>query len=153
MEHIEIRKATNQDIDNGLLEAFIDGYQFHQEGRPDIFKIQSEEELKDKLLKDLERLEVLVAVHKNEVVGYLAYEIQEKHSKNLYIDQLAIRESFRDKGFGRKLMDEAKKIATDIQCKRIVFNAWTFNEKALSIYDHMGFHRQRILYEMDLGSD
>ena len=32
-------------------------------------------------------------------------------------------------------------------CKKIEFNCWTFNENALAVYDHMGFKRQRIIYE------
>ena len=35
--------ATFDDIDNGLLSVFIEGYRYHQKGRPDIFKNLSEE--------------------------------------------------------------------------------------------------------------
>ena len=48
---MEIREATLEDVDNGLLEVFIEGYRYHQNGRPDIFQIQSDEDLK----KDLEK--------------------------------------------------------------------------------------------------
>ena len=43
---IKIREANIDDVEKGLLEVFIDGYRYHQNGRPDIFK-----NLSDKLIK------------------------------------------------------------------------------------------------------
>ena len=150
MTNIEVRKARLEDIDNGLLKAFIDGYRFHQKGRPDIFINITDEELKNNLLKDFERLEILIAINENEIVGYLAYEIKEKHYKKLYIDQIAVRNEFRKHGFGKILINEVKRIGLEKDCKRIEFNCWMFNENALAMYDHLGFERQRIMYEMKL---
>ena len=150
MNNIVLRKATIDDVNNGLLQSYIDGYKFHQNGRPDIFSITSDEELENKLLKDIDRLNIIVALNENEVVGYIAYEIKEKSSKILYIDQLAIRDEFRKQGIGRILMEEVKKIGIEINCKRIEFNCWMFNENALAIYDHLGYKKQRIMYEMNL---
>ena len=150
MENAIVRKAKLEDIDNGLLKAYIDGYRFHQNGRPDIFSNMSDEELKNKLLKDFDRLEILVALNNDVVVGYIAYEIKEKSYKKMYIDQLAISNEFKKQGFGKQLIDEIIKNAKENDCKRIEFNCWMFNENALAIYDHLGFKRQRIMYEIDL---
>ena len=150
MTNIEVRKARLEDIDNGLLKAFIDGYRFHQKGRPDIFINITDEELKNNLLKDFERLEILIAINENEIVGYLAYEIKEKNYKKLYIDQIAVCSEFRKHGFGKILINEVKRIGLEKDCKRIEFNCWMFNENALAMYDHLGFERQRIMYEMKL---
>ena len=148
---MEIRKAELNDIDKGLLEVFIDGYRYHQNGRPDIFTIQSDEELKDDLMRIFESDSMIVLLNDDRVIGYLSYKIKEKKGNKLMdIDQLVIKEGIRGKGFGKMLIEEAKKIANDNDCVRIVFNCWTFNENALNVYDHLGFKRQRIMYEMSL---
>lgn len=148
---MEIRKAELNDIDKGLLEVFIDGYRYHQNGRPDIFTIQSDEELKEDLMRIFESDSMIVLLNDDRVIGYLSYKIKEKKGNKLMdIDQLVIKEGIRGKGFGKMLIEEAKKIANDNDCVRIVFNCWTFNENALNVYDHLGFKRQRIMYEMSL---
>ena len=151
MEEVKIRKAELDDIKKGLLEVFIEGYKYHQNGRPDIFTIQSDEELEQDLMRIFESDSMIVLLNDDRVIGYLSYKIKEKKGNKLMdIDQLVIKEGIRGKGFGKMLIEEAKKIANDNDCVRIVFNCWTFNENALNVYDHLGFKRQRIMYEMSL---
>lgn len=147
---IEIREANTNDIENGLLEVFIDGYRYHQNGRPDIFKDLSDEELKQDLIKNFESLTTIVLTENNEIVGYLAYRIKERHVKKLDVDQLVISKDSRNKGYGKMLMNETKNIAKKLGCARIELNCWLFNEKALAMYEHIGFERQRIIYEMKI---
>ena len=150
MNNLKVRKAKQEDINNGLLEVFIEGYRYHQNGRPDIFTINSDEELEEELLSIFKSDYIIVIVDDNKILGYLSYKIKERRVKLMDIDQLVIKENVRGQGLGRQLMEEAKKIAKDNNCVRIVFNCWSFNENALKVYDHMGFKRQRIMYEMDL---
>ncbi|MBQ8901674.1 MAG: GNAT family N-acetyltransferase [Bacilli bacterium] len=63
---------------------------------------------------------------------------------------MIISESYRGQGLGKKLMDEAKNIALKNKCDRIELNCWMFNENALAMYEHIGYNRQRIIYEMKL---
>ena len=144
--NFSIREATLNDIDNGLLKVFIEGYRYHQNGRPDIFDNVSDEELKNNLIKVLEELPVIVILDNGTVVGYLAYFIK-KHRKKLEVDQLVILEEYRGKGLGKKLMDEATRIAKANECNRIELNCWLFNENALAMYEHIGYVRQRTIYE------
>lgn len=147
---IEIREANISDIENGLLEVFIEGYRYHQKGRPDIFENLSNEELRKDLIKNFESLSTIVLTLNNEIVGYLSYKIKEKHNKKLDVDQLIITEKCRNKGYGKMLMNEVKNIAKKIGCARIELNCWLFNENALDMYEHIGFERQRIIYEMKI---
>lgn len=147
---IEIREAKISDIEKGLLEVFIEGYRYHQKGRPDIFKNLSDEELRQDLIKNFEELSIIVLTENEEIVGYLAYRIKERHVKKLDVDQLVISEKCRNKGYGKMLMNEAKNIAKKNGCARIELNCWLFNENALDMYEHIGFERQRIIYEMKL---
>ena len=150
MDNIELRKATLEDLNKGLLEAYIDGYRFHQKGRPDVFNIESDEVLKNKIIKDFDRLEIIVSTLNDEVTGYISYEIKEKTYKKMYIDQLAVRNCFKKQGFGKLLMSKVKEIAASEGCKRIEFNCWMFNESAQGMYEHLGFQKQRIMYEMKI---
>lgn len=147
---IKIREATLNDLDIGLLDIFIEGYRYHQDGRIDIFPNISDEALKDDLLKNFENLSTIVILDNDAIVGYLSYKIKEKHTKKLDVDQLVITKSYRGKGLGKKLMNEAKNIAIKNNCSRIELNCWMFNENALAMYEHIGFDRQRIIYEMPL---
>lgn len=145
-----IKEASIEDIDKGLLNVFIQGYRFHQNARPDIFVDISDEELKKDLIKNFESLSTIVVIYNEIIVGYLSYKIKEKHSKKLDVDQLVIDEKYRGQGLGKKLMEEIKNIALNNECDRIELNCWMFNKNALAMYEHIGFDRQRIMYEMKL---
>ena len=145
-----IREANINDIDNGLLEVYIEGYIHHHNGRPDIFRELTNEELRKDLEDILNFFPTIVVEEDNRVVGYLSYKIKEKHTKKLDVDQLVILESYRGRGYGKKLMERIKEIAISENCDRIELNCWMFNESALGMYEHIGFDKQRIMYEMKL---
>ncbi len=147
---MKIREATINDLNNGLLKVFIEGYRYHQNGRPDVFADLSDEDLKKDLIKQFENLSILVIIDNDIIIGYLAYKIKEKHVKKLDVDQLIITEQYRRKGLGKILMNEVKNIALKNNCDRIELNCWIFNEEAIAMYEHIGFERQRIVYEMPL---
>ena len=147
---MNIRKAVDSDIDNGLLEVYIEGYNYHVNGRPDIFMKLTEEQLRKDLNDILNFFPTIVIVDNDRVVGYLSYKIKERHTKKLDVDQLVILEQYRGQGLGKKLMEEVKRIAIDENCDRIELNCWMFNENALAMYEHIGFDKQRIMYEMKL---
>lgn len=145
--NIVIKEADKEDINNGLLEVYIEGYRYHQNGRPDIFINLSDDTLKEDLIKGFEEFEYLIAIENEKVVGYLAYKIKVKHSKKLHVDQLIVTEANRRKGIGKKLMDYAEQIANKKNCDRLELDCWTFNQNALNMYEKIGFDRQRIMYE------
>lgn len=145
-----IREANLNDIDNGLLNVFIEGYRFHQDGRPDVFSNLSDESLKKDLIDNFSKFTILILLDKVEIVGYLAYNIKEKHSKKIHVDQLIITEKSRGQGYGKLLMNELIKIGKQNNCERVELDCWTFNENALAMYEHIGFKKQRIMFEYDL---
>lgn len=148
--NIKIREATFDDIDTGLLKVFIEGYRFHQNGRPDIFVNVSDEVLKENLIDSLNKQSVILIEVENVIAGYLAYQIKERQTKKLEVEELVVLEQFRGKGLGKALMNEAKSIAKKNSCNRIELNCWMFNTNALAMYEHIGFDRQRIIYEMKI---
>lgn len=145
--NIVIKEASIEDINNGLLEVYIEGYRYHQNGRPDIFINVSNDTLKEDLIKGFEEFKYLIAIENEKVVGYLAYKIKEKHSKKLHVDQIIVSEVNRRKGIGKKLMNFVEQIADKEDCDRIELDCWTFNQNAINMYEYIGFDRQRIMYE------
>ena len=123
---------------------------FHQKGRPDVFKSKDEKQLKKDLFANLEKFITLVILVDEKVVGYLAYTIKDKHTKKLYVDQLVILEKYRNQGLRKKMMDEVKNIALKDNCDSLELDCWTCNENAMEMYEHLGFKRQRIIYEKSL---
>lgn len=115
-----------------------------------MFKNIPDEELKKELISNFEKFKILVLLKDEKIVGYLAYEFKGKRTKKMHIDQLIITEKERKHGYGKKLMKEANNIAKENNCDRIELDCWCFNTNALSMYEHIGFERQRILYEMKL---
>lgn len=148
--NILIRDAKIEDIKNGLLDVFIEGYRFHQNGRPDVFVNITDDKLKEDLIKNFEKFNILVLLADENIVGYLAYNIKEKHTKKMNVDQLIIKKEFRYHGYGKMLMDKVREIGKENKCDRIELNCWMFNSNAIAMYEHIGFDRQRILYEMKL---
>ncbi len=147
---IEIREATLNDLDSGLLDVFIEGYRYHQKGRPDIFKNLTDEELKKDLIENFEKLSTIVLLEEQKISGYLSYIIKEHHDKKFFVDQLVISKNCRHQGYGKKLMARAKEIAKTENCERIELDCWMFNENAINMYEHIGYKRQRIKYEMSI---
>ena len=47
-------------------------------------------------------------------------------------------------------MNELIKIGKENNCERVELDCWTFNENALAMYEHIGFKKQRIMFEYDL---
>ena len=148
MNNLIIREINQDDINNGLLDVYIEGYRYHQNGRPDIFKNINNDQLKEDLIRKFNEYLTIVIIDNNKVVGYLSYSINEKNNKKkMYINQLVIKDSYRNKGFGKMLMEEAEKIAKNTNCIRIELDCWLFNDNALEMYEHIGYTKQRIIFE------
>lgn len=145
-----IREATFDDIDNGLLNVFIEGYNFHQKGRPDIFSKKSPEELKRDIENTYFKMQLLVVLIDEKIAGYVAFEIKEKTKRKIHLDQLVIKEEYRHQGLGKALINKVKEIGLEKNCDRIELDCWLFNENALKMYEHTGFKEQRIMFEMKL---
>ena len=47
-------------------------------------------------------------------------------------------------------MDEVKNIALKNNCDRIELDCWMFNKSAIAMYEHIGFDRQIIMFELPL---
>ena len=147
---MNIRKMIKEDIDKGLFNAYKEGYIYHLNGRPDIFQKLSEDEYIKDFNETIKNNEIIVICDNDNVFGYLAYKISSNKIKKLWIEQLCILKEHQNKGYAKKLLNEANIIAARDNCKRIELSCWDFNDKALSLYENLGFNKQRIIFELPL---
>lgn len=148
--NIEIRRANHQDIDKGLLEVFKEGYFYHHQGRPDIFLNLSDAFLRLELIKSLDNYHVFVLVVNNVISGYIAYVIKSAPKRKIHIEQLVIKEDLRGKGYGKMLMNYLENVGKENNCERVELDCWIFNKNAINMYEHLGYEKQRIIYEKKL---
>ena len=143
-----IRKATENDIENNLLNIFIKGYNLHQNNRPDKFSNRTDDKLRDILVESMNKEKFLVIEYENKIIGYASYQIKEKNSnKSLWIDELVIEDDFQGKGFGKIIINKLEELSRGEGCKSIEFCCWEFNKKAQEVYKHLGYKIQRVIYE------
>ena len=131
----------------------------HHKGRPDIFNIgrkYSDEELL-RLIGNSER-PILVSVDEEDrVTGYCFCIFQQyvgnsvmSDIKTLYIDDLCVDESLRQKHIGKELYEAAVKLAKDSGCYNLTLNVWSCNSSAIRFYEAQGLVPQKIGMEMIL---
>lgn len=146
---MEIRTATIKDLDD-LAVLFIEGYNYHKEGRKDIFLDKDEIKLKDELQKELEKedVHILMLIDNNKVLGYMNYEIKKR--SNLWINEIIITKDYRGRGYSRLLIDKAFEVAREKGLKRVELDCWSFNQNAIDMYKYLGFNEQRVTLEKEV---
>ena len=86
----------------------------------------------------------------NNILGFIIFEIKDKRSKTLWIDQLVVDEKERGKGISSLLIKKAEEIAKKEKCVRVEFCCWSFNKHANEIYNHLGFKEQIVIFEKEI---
>ena len=131
----------------GLLDLFIQGYELHRINREDKFKVRENENLRNILLEMLSKSCIIVILEDECIIGYASYKIIENLIKSLWIDEIVVEENFRNKGYGKKVLNYIEKIAEAKECDSIELSCWSFNKRALEIYEHLGFEEQKVIFE------
>ena len=150
---MNIRVADKNDINNNLLNLYIEGYNMHSEKRVDIIKEKSNEELKKNLIDMLENKDetILVIDYNGIIIGYAAISQYKNNVTNtIWIEQIIIDNKYRNKGYGKELIKEISEFAKKNNCGRIELNCWSFNEDALKFYEKIGFKEQRVILEKEV---
>jgi ribosomal protein S18 acetylase RimI-like enzyme len=139
-----IRIANINDIDRILsLEDQI--FELHFNARPDwIGKNPKNYEFKKSTIESNDS-KIFIAEENNEIIGFCIINIREIKNHHMYhdmtnieIEKLCIDEKYRQKGIGRKLFEEVKKLAKEKGAKFIELSVWEFNKNAKEFYEHLG---------------
>jgi len=150
-----IRQANLNDIE-GLVRLLQQISKLHHEGRPDLFKPNSQkfsaEEVK-KILEDKD-FRVFVAVdEKDYMLGYCFCKLKTSNHPvlhtytALYIEDFCVDESSRGQGIGKKLFDAAFEYGKSQGVYNIELNVWNFNKGAVKFYENLGFSARSTVME------
>lgn len=154
-----VRFAKKEDLErvNELRKIVND---VHVEGRPDIFKAGSHDELRDFIYEiwDTENKDIIVAERNSVICGFACVQYVSKpespfmNARTFYdVDEFGVDTAFRRQGVATELIafirEDAKKRGID----RIELNMWEFNQSALAFYESVGFQTYRRY--MELSSD
>jgi ribosomal protein S18 acetylase RimI-like enzyme len=147
MENLIFRKAKLDDRDQ-LDALFREELEYHKRLLPDVFKIPDklidESWLKSTL--DNDNSSLVVAEHTGTIVGAILYNIKVNPADSIYnerifgyIEELIVKESFREKGIGKKLLDFAISDLKNRDVNEIELNVWENNKLGQEFFKKYGF--------------
>ena len=153
MEGCIIRQARVEDYEavENIMKQVQD---LHIEWRPDIYKPCDVVLSYEEFLEALKVGTIQVAVAEDKVVGALLFQYRHVGSDKqvardvLFIDAMAVDESFRGKGIGHMLFDAVKKIAKEKQLDGIELQVNARNIRAKAMYESYGFTEKSINMEL-----
>jgi ribosomal protein S18 acetylase RimI-like enzyme len=154
-KEINIRAGCDSDVEQlAALSASVQ--QLHVAGRPDVFKSENPQVLRDLFMRRLadSTTRIWIAEIAGVVVGH-AVTVDKRQEENVYvyarswreIEEIAVRAEHRRRGVAGALLRQIE-IATQADGISVVeLNAWTFNSAARSSFERLGFVPKNIRYE------
>lgn len=130
---IKIRKSTTKDFQS-ILSLIKEHAVFSKANE----KVTNTVE---QMQKDKALFKCLVAENqRNEIIGIALYYITYSSwvGKSIYLDDLFIKESFREKGVGSIFMNQIIKTAKTMNCNRIRWHVLNWNKTAIDFYKKQG---------------
>jgi len=149
---MEIRRGEERDL-AGIHKLLRQVLKVHHEGRPDLFKANTEKYMDDELraiLREDTKPIFVAEDDRGELVGY-AFCIMQQHVndnimtdiKTLYIDDLCVDESCRGQQIGRRLYEYVLEFARAEGCYNVTLNVWECNPGAKKFYEKCGLKPQK----------
>jgi ribosomal protein S18 acetylase RimI-like enzyme len=145
---MEIRLANSSDCEKILLlEKQV--FEFHLNARPDWIDknkigVKIGIEYFINCIED-ENYRIFVVEEGKNIIGFCVTQIRtiKDHPicfdmKNMEIEDFCIDENYRHKGIGKKLFEEVKKYAKEIEARNVELSVWNFNMDAIKFYESNG---------------
>lgn len=156
-EKVSVRPALVSDY-HGFERIARDVHEHHVNAIPDVFRsvevIVSEDTFAT-LLND-EDIDVFVAEHENEIVGY-AVLLHRRTTRDMhvtrtfsFIDNFGVLKKSRRMGVGRMLFDSCLARAKEMGAETLELDCWEANQQAVRFYESMGMKVKRRWYSMDV---
>ncbi len=147
MNELTVREGELKDR-TSLDELFREELEYHKNLLPDIFKIPEilvSEKWLESILNNND-IFLVVSEYNEKIVGAILYKIEKnpedlilKERKYGYIEEMIVKESFRGKGIGKKLLDYAAEDLKQRDQKELEISVWENNEIGLRFYEERGF--------------
>lgn len=133
---LTFRQATEQDC--GLVLSFIRELAEYEKMLPDV--VATEEMLEQALFRD-HRAEVIFALEDGVEVGFALFF----HNfstfvgrSGLYLEDLFVKPAYRGRGYGKGLLKQLAKIATERNCGRFEWVCLDWNQPSIDFYRSLG---------------
>ncbi len=148
---IEVRRATLDDLD-ALASLRPAVHDKHARAHPENFKVSEHGAARREADAWLAQphTHVLIAVLDGEPVGYLRTEIFDRPERELmharrilYFDQIAVKETARGQGHGKRLIDAGVALARELEIGIVELDVYAFNAEARAFFISQGFAPQR----------
>jgi len=130
--------------------------EIHVRWRPDLFLSVENVITQEDFERFVEEKKIVVAKLKDEIVGYMLFNIREiirttmRYRKQLDIEAICIEEKRRGIGVGTALLEYAKKIGKENDCTDIYLAVNEENQGAIKLYERLGFKVKNISYSMKI---
>lgn len=130
--------------------------EIHVQWRPDLFVSVENVISQEDFERFVEDKEIVVAKIKDEIVGYMMFNIKEliritmRYRKQLAIEVICVDEKCRGKGIGTALLEYAKKIGKENNCTDIYLTVNEENEGAIKLYERFGLKVKNVAYSMEI---
>lgn len=131
-------------------------HELHVNWRPDLFLSVDEVIVKENFKEMIQAKEIFVAKIKDEIVGYITFNIKEKdnpsmrYRKQLQIEAICVDEKSRGKGIGTELLKYVRKFGKENNCTDLYLTVNKENKNALKVYEEFGFKVKSIAYSMQI---
>lgn len=73
------------------------------------------------------------------IVAFLSIEVHHEEEEYIYLDDLSVTESYRNRGIGTTLINRAEEYAGEIGIHSIWFHVEKSNEDAFRLYKRLGY--------------
>ena len=130
--------------------------EIHVSWRPDLFLSVENVISQEDFERFVEDKEIVVAKIKDNIVGYMMFNIKEliritmRYRKQLAIEAICVDEKCRGKGIGTALLEYAKKIGKENNCTDIYLTVNEENEGAIKLYERFGLKVKNVAYSMEI---
>ena len=134
---IKIRKAVKSDSEE-IIKLILELAKFEKLIPPNE---AGQKRLLDDAFSDSPPFKILLAEQDNKLLGYAFYLFTYSSfeaKKTLYLEDVFISESHRNKGIGKLFLDELIDIAKTNDCRRMEWAVLDWNINAIKFYEKLG---------------
>lgn len=153
-----IRNARIDDVSE-IYELIHSVAQIHANSRTDLFKEDAITISKMTLVERIQKNKYCVKVleYDGTLVGTVMYkivyyvkDIKYRDMRVLQIEEIVLKQQYRNLGLGHYLMNDIKSYAKKNDCKYIIANVWDFNEQSKKFFNNNGFLSRSITLEFEV---